>query len=65
MRYLLLVDEEDKASFKIHDKDGKVRTVIGSESINVSGKQEIKEESNIMFFSKEGNLIEMLPSQKK
>ncbi len=65
LRYLLLVDDQDKASFKIHDKDAKVRTVIGSESINVSGKQQIKEESNIMFFSKEGNLIEMLPKENK
>lgn len=64
LRYLMFTDENNKASLKIHDSEGKIRTVLGSESVNKGGKQEILEESNLLFFSKEGNLIQQIPEKK-
>lgn len=64
LRYLLFIDEFDRTSLKLHDKDGEIRTVIGGETINVGGKEEKKDESNILLFNKEGGLIESIPSKK-
>lgn len=64
LRYLLFIDEFDRTSMKIHDKDGNLRTVIGGETINVGGNEEKKDESNILLFNEKGSLLESIPSKK-
>lgn len=61
LRYLMFIDENDKASLKIHDNNGLARSIIGSESINVNGQQQSTDESTIMLFNDKGNLLEKFP----
>lgn len=64
LRYLLFVDENNKTSYKTYDETGKLRSVIGSESLNVNGVEKKTEESSILLFDKDGKVIEQFPKNK-
>lgn len=61
LRYLMFINEADKAVIKINDSQGKIRGVIGSESLNINGQQQQTDESTILLFDSKGSLLERLP----
>ena len=61
LRYLVYIDENDKMTMKLNDNQGKPRSVLGSESLNINGKQTKTEESSILLFDKDGKMLERLP----